>query len=102
MAVTHTQTLGIIRPREGGPQPPGNYGLVWGTATWSAGTIEVKVPFGGDYCWALANILTVVSGSVVPVGTDNVIASNAVTFQVNNTTSSDDITYQVIGRMDEA
>ena len=102
MAVTHTQTLGIIRAREGGPQPPGNYGLVWGTATLAAGTIEVSLPFGGAYCWAVANILSVATANVVPVGTDNVIASNAVTFTVNNTTSTDDISYQVIGRMDEA
>ncbi len=102
MAVTHTQTLGIIRPREGAPQPPGSYGLVWGTATLASGTVEVSLPFGGDYCWAVANILSVATANVVPVGTDNVIASNAVTFTVNNASSSDDISYQVIGRMDEA
>jgi len=102
MAVTHTQKVMIMRAREGAPQPPGSYGLVFGTATLSAGTIEVSLPFGGSYCWAIANILSVATANVVPVGTDNVIASNAVTFTVNNTTSSDDIVYQVVGRMDES
>jgi len=76
--------------------------MVFGTATLASGTVEVSLPFGGSYCWAYATVLSVATANVVPVGTDNVISSNAVTFTVNNASSSDDISYQVFGRMDES